>query len=65
MDLAKTENMKFDLNNQLFDLIKTVERSFDIMDFLAKDKNIQLVLKIDERILPFIKNLVGDEGRYT
>jgi hypothetical protein len=35
------------------------------MDFLAKDKNIQLVLKIDERILPFIKNLVGDEGRYT
>jgi signal transduction histidine kinase len=44
MDLAKTENMKFDLNNKLFDLIKTIERSFDIMAFLAKEKNIKLVL---------------------
>ena len=35
MDLAKTENMKFDLNNQYFDLIQTVQRSFDNMEFLA------------------------------
>lgn len=35
MDLAKTENMKFDLNNKLFDLKETIERSFDNMGFLA------------------------------
>jgi signal transduction histidine kinase len=44
MDLAKTENMKFDLNNKLFDLIKTVERSFDILAFPAQEKNIKLIL---------------------
>jgi signal transduction histidine kinase len=48
MDLAKTEKMKFDLNNKLFDLIKTVERSFDNMEFLAKEKNILLIMKIDD-----------------
>ena len=35
MDLAKTENMKFDLNNSFFDLEKTVIRSFDSMGFMA------------------------------
>jgi hypothetical protein len=48
MDLAKTEKMKFDLNNKLFDLIKTVERSFDNMEFLAKEKNILLIMKIND-----------------
>lgn len=38
MDLAKIENMKFDLNNQFFNLTNTVERSFENMAFLAKEK---------------------------
>ena len=65
MDLAKTENMKFDLNNKLFDLTQTIERSFDNMGYLSKDKKVSLILNIEDKILPFIKNLVGDEGRYT
>lgn len=35
MDLAKTERMKFDLNNNFFDLEKLVERSFDNLGYLA------------------------------
>ncbi len=38
MDLAKTEKIKFDLNNNIFDLIYAMERSFDNMEFLAKEK---------------------------
>ena len=29
MDLAKTEKMTFELNNEFFDLTKTVQRSFE------------------------------------
>ena len=35
MDLAKTENMKFDLNNSYVDLENTVLRSFDSMGYMA------------------------------
>jgi hypothetical protein len=35
------------------------------MDFLAVEKKINLVLKVDDKLSPFLSNLVGDEGRYT
>jgi len=38
MDLAKSEKMKFDLNNSFFDLEQLVERSFDCLDYLAVSK---------------------------
>ena len=65
MDLAKIENMKFDLSNNFFDLTKTLERSFENMAFLAQEKEIKIVHTIDEKLLPFLKNIMGDEGRYT
>ena len=65
MDLAKSEKMKFELNNQLFDLEQTVKRAFQTMNYMAIEKNIDINLKIDEKLQPFIKNINGDEGRYT
>jgi hypothetical protein len=35
------------------------------MDFLAVEKNINLVLKVDDKLSPFLSDIVGDEGRYT
>ena len=35
------------------------------MDFLANEKKIKLALQIDDNLLPFLKNLIGDEGRCT
>ena len=64
MDLAKTEQMKFDLNNQLYDLTKIIENSFDSMGYLALEKRIKLNLNINEKLLPFMKNINCDEGRY-
>ena len=40
MDLAKTEKMKFDLNNNFFDLEKLVERSFENLGYLATQKEV-------------------------
>ena len=65
MDLAKSEKMKFELNNQLFDLENTVQRSFENMTYMAFEKNIDLSLKIDDKLYPFIKKINGDENRYT
>jgi hypothetical protein len=35
------------------------------MSYMAYEKNINLSLKTDEKLYPFIKNINGDEGRYT
>lgn len=35
MDLAKSEKMKFDINNSFFDLELLVQRSFDNLGYLA------------------------------
>ena len=41
MDLAKTEQMKFELNQEFFDLTKTIHRAFDTLAYYGKQKNIQ------------------------
>ena len=32
---------------------------------MAYEKNIDLSLTIDDKLYPFIRNINGDEGRYT
>jgi signal transduction histidine kinase len=57
--------MKFDLNNSFFDLEKLVERSFENLGYLAIEKEAQMSLIINDQLLPFVKNINGDENRYT
>ena len=33
MDLAKLEKMKFELNNEFFDITKTVQRAFETLSY--------------------------------
>ena len=40
MDLAKSEQMKFDLNNEYFDFTVTVARALDNLTYLGSKKNI-------------------------
>ena len=65
MDLAKTEKMKFELNNNLFDLQQLVERSFENLGYMATEKEVNLGLNINQEILPFVKKINGDENRFT
>jgi len=65
MDLAKTERMKFDLNNSFFDLEQLVQRSFENLGYLAVEKEVQMKLNIDHQLLPFVRNINADENRYT
>ena len=36
MDLAKAEKMKFELNNEFFDITKTTERTFDALSYFTE-----------------------------
>ena len=65
MDLAKLEKMKFSLNNSFFDLTKTIKAAFGTLSYFGKQKKIDPTLKIDDEILPYFKNLYGDETRFT
>ena len=65
MDLAKSEKMKFELNNTYFDMEKLVERSFENLGYMAIEKEVNMGLKVDEQLWPFLKNINGDENRFT
>ncbi len=49
----------------MFDLTETIQRAIENMEFLAKEKQIVQNVTIHEHLLPFLKNIKGDEGRYV
>ena len=65
MDLAKLEKMKFSLNNEYFDLTKTIKNAFGTLGYFAKQKEIDPQFIIAQNIEPFFKNILGDEARFT
>ena len=65
LDLAKLENMKFSLNKSFFDLTKTIKGAFGTLSYFGKQKNIEPTIMISDEILPYFKNLFGDETRFT
>ena len=40
LDLAKIEKIKFKLNNEFFDLSKTISNAFQTLEYFSKVKNI-------------------------
>ena len=46
LDLAKIQNNKFNLNQCFFNLTDTINQTFEILKFLAHEKNIELVMEI-------------------
>ena len=57
--------MKFELNNEFFDVTKTVERAFETLSYFGEQKNIQPKFIIDNQIEHFFKNIKGDENRFS
>jgi len=48
----------------MFDLTETVQRAIENMEFLAKEKKVLQSVTIHKHLLPFLKKIKGDEGRY-
>jgi len=65
MDLAKLEKMKFELNNEFFDLTKTIKNAISTLGYFSKQKSIQPEFLIEKDFEPFFHNIHGDEGRFN
>ena len=53
MDLAKLEKMKFELNNEFFNLSNTISNSFKALEYFSNCKNIKPRFQIDDKIKPY------------
>ncbi|PIR89612.1 MAG: hypothetical protein COU07_01815 [Candidatus Harrisonbacteria bacterium CG10_big_fil_rev_8_21_14_0_10_40_38] len=76
LDLTRLENKKIEVNLEKFDVVEIVSQVENDFREQAKEKNIQLIVKIPKQKLPFINadkamlqevlvNLVGNAFNYT
>ena len=65
MDLAKIESLNFSLNQDFFDITKTIKASFKTLNYYAQQKKITPQLLIAKDIEPFFKNIYGDDARFS
>jgi signal transduction histidine kinase len=65
LDLAKLENNQFSLSNDYFNLSNTIYEAFQMLQFVATEKEIELKAEIDKKIhLNLIQSIHGDQRRY-
>lgn len=60
LDFSKIENGKLQIEEHPFDLLKVVQEVFSLFSNMAAQKDLQLILKKDESLYPF---LIGDSNR--
>ena len=48
LDLAKQQQLTFELRSSYFSLIDTINRAFTTLSFLASSKNIECVLDVSD-----------------
>ena len=76
LDLSKIEAGKMELENKPFSIRQTLQNVVKMLDFKAKDKGLQLLLEIDEkvpeavsgdmaRLSQVLMNLVGNAIKFT
>jgi signal transduction histidine kinase len=79
LDAAKIENLAFTLNNNYFNLVETIQEAFSIIHFQAEQKNISLILELNEsvpfifrkvfsdrqRLLQILQNFLGNSLKFT
>jgi hypothetical protein len=61
MYLAKSNNMNFTINNEFFDLTKTIQNSFDTLEYFSNKKKIYPKLIMKNEIIEIFKNFYGDK----
>ena len=65
MDHAKMDNNSFNFDNENFSLSKCIYESFNMLNFSAKERDVELRAKIDSEIsLKFIQAMYGDKRRF-
>ena len=65
LDFAKLEKNKFQLFNDFFDMTNTIKNTINDVEYMSKGKKITPMFLMDPKLEVFIKNIWGDEARYT
>jgi signal transduction histidine kinase len=64
LDLAKKENLTFQLHKGYFNLIRSIQQSFETLKFISDSRIIQTVLDINPYHVKFFEQVYGDSNRY-
>lgn len=64
LDLAKEENLTFQLNKEYFDLVEIINESFETLKFISENRNIKTIVEIDPEHQHYFNCIYGDRGRY-
>jgi len=64
LDVAKIQNSCFTLNNDYFNLIEVVQEAFSIIQFHAQQKDISLMLELNENTPSMFKRVYSDRNRF-
>ena len=64
LDLAKNDENTFTLSKSFFSLKSVVLQTFSVLDFMAKQKQVQLKLIIPQNQEKFFEKIYGDQNRY-
>lgn len=66
LDLGQIESKSFQLNNEYFDLLKTIQKAFLVVNGAAEFKQVSLVApEIQAENRNVLRHIFGDERRYT
>ena len=63
LDMAKMENSSFKLNNEYFNMIEVINKAFQIVQFSAYNKQLKLMLVIDESKPYIFTRVLSDKRR--
>mmetsp|Transcript_30210 Transcript_30210/g.46200 ORF Transcript_30210/g.46200 Transcript_30210/m.46200 type:complete len:99 (-) Transcript_30210:1515-1811(-) len=64
LDLAKQENMTFELQKSYFNLVTTVKESLKTLEFISEQKGIKTRFVFNPKNLELFEMVYGDEKRY-
>ena len=63
LDLAKNENMTFELHSEKFDLLQIIEKAIDSLEFLSMQKNITTKVEVSDTDRKYFQGITSDKNR--
>lgn len=60
MDLAKDENLTFQFNNSKFNLLESINQTFDTLRFISDSRKIKTSIEVKPENEKFFQNMYGD-----
>jgi len=64
LDLAKEEQLTFQLNKGYFNMVDSINKSFDTLKFISQSRNLTTILDVKPEDSKYFKHVFGDSHRF-